>query len=346
MRIFITGATGYIGRVVVEQAIAEGHSVRGLSGGDEGDPRLNTLGATPVRGELASVDLLSTESAAADAVFHLGFIHDFTRDFSEILQIDKTAVDALSEPLRGTDIQLVITSGTAAVTPDAAGGETTEESPLSEVFARRHRTESERHALRKSDDGVRVSSLRLPPYVYGRGGSYFLPLLIQMAAKSGESIYVGDGGLRTSDVHVDDAAALYLLAAKSAKPGRGLQRHRLDQRHVEGACDDRDSARRSCSLSQPRRGGNAVGTVSDVIRELGESSVEPETARAIGVAAEGRRHALGRSIGVISRDDGGASARGDLSPANRRLQNPRGRVATSGPFKQKSGSNAPAFLLV
>ncbi|MEO7085232.1 MAG: NAD-dependent epimerase/dehydratase family protein [Gemmatimonadaceae bacterium] len=133
MRIFITGATGYIGRVVVEQAIAEGHSVRGLSGGDEGDPRLNTLGATPVRGELASVDLLSTESAAADAVFHLGFIHDFTRDFSEILQIDKTAVDALSEPLRGTDIQLVITSGTAAVTPDAAGGETTEESPLSEV---------------------------------------------------------------------------------------------------------------------------------------------------------------------------------------------------------------------
>jgi nucleoside-diphosphate-sugar epimerase len=121
--------------------------------------------------------------------------------------------------LRGTGKALVVTSGTAIVEPDPAGGETTEDSPLSQTFVLKDRILSERHALRLREDGVRVSAIRLPPYVYGRGGSFFVPLLMQMAAKAGESIYVDNGSLRTSGVHVDDAATLYLLAARAAKAG-------------------------------------------------------------------------------------------------------------------------------
>jgi nucleoside-diphosphate-sugar epimerase len=219
MRIFITGATGYIGRVVTELALAEGHAVYGLSRSEDGDARVKALGATAVRGELTSLEVLRQQSAQAEAVLHLGFIHDFTMDYEEVLRIDAAAVDALGEPLRGTGKALVITSGTAVVDPDPAGGETTEDSPLAQTFVLRHRIRSERHALALSERGVRVSAIRLPPYVYGRGGSYFLPLLMQMAAKAGESVYVGDGSLRTSGVHVDDAAALYLLAARRAKAG-------------------------------------------------------------------------------------------------------------------------------
>jgi nucleoside-diphosphate-sugar epimerase len=219
MKIFITGATGYIGRVVAERAIAEGHTVRGLSRSEEGDARLRALGATPVRGELDSFEVLRQESRQAEAVLHLAYIHDFTIDHEEVLRIDAAAVDALGEPLHGSGKPFVITSGTAMVEPDPAGGETTEEAPISTTFVLTGRIRSERHALRLGDDGVRVSAIRLPPYVYGRGGSYFAPLLMQMAAIAGESIYVDEGNLRTSDVHVDDAAELYLLAANKAKAG-------------------------------------------------------------------------------------------------------------------------------
>lgn len=219
MRIFVTGATGYIGRVVTERAIAEGHAVRGLSRNEEGDAQLRALESHPVRGELTSLDVLRQESAEADAVWHLAYIHDFGMDYEEVLRIDAAAVDALGEPLHGTGKALVVTSGTAVVAPDPAGGETTEDSPLSQTFVLKDRIRSERHALRLSEDGVRVSAIRLPPYVYGRGGSTFVPMLMQMAVKASESVYVNDGHLRTSDVHVDDAATLFLLAAKKAKAG-------------------------------------------------------------------------------------------------------------------------------
>lgn len=219
MRIFVTGATGYIGRVVTERALAQGHNVFGLSRSEEGDAKLKALGATPVRGELTNLNVLRKESSKADAVLHLAFIHDWGMDYEEVLRIDMAAVDALGDPLRGTEKALVVTSGTAVVDPDPAGGETTEDSPLSKTFVLKDRIRSERHALSRSKDGVRVSALRLPPYVYGRGGSYFVPMLMEAAAKAGASLYVDNGSLRTSDVHVDDAAELYLLAAKKAKPG-------------------------------------------------------------------------------------------------------------------------------
>ncbi|MCJ1369357.1 hypothetical protein MMC20_000568 [Loxospora ochrophaea] len=219
MKIFITGATGYIGRVVVEKALSDGHTVRGLSRNSDGDARLKALGATPVRGELTSLDVLRQESAQADMVLQLAYIHDFGMNYEELLRIDAAAVDALAEPLRGTDTPFVITSGTAVTEPDPAGGETAEDAAISFSFPLADRIRSERYALRLWESGVRVSALRLPPYVYGRGGSFFLPMLIQAAAKAGESIYIDDGAMRSSAVHVDDAAALFLLAAEKAKAG-------------------------------------------------------------------------------------------------------------------------------
>jgi len=218
MRLFVTGATGYIGGVITEQALAAGHMVCGLSRSEQGDAKLRALGATPVRGDLFTLDVLRRESAQAEAVLHLAYIFDWAMDYEEILRVDAAAVDALGEPLRGTNKAFVITSGTAVVAPDPVGGETTEESPLSETFVLKDRIRSERHALDLSGAGVRVSAIRLAPYVYGRGGSG-VAMLMQMAAKAGESIYVDDGWLRTSDVHVDDAAALYLLAADKANAG-------------------------------------------------------------------------------------------------------------------------------
>lgn len=217
MRTFITGANGYIGGSITEQAVAAGHEVYGLSRSEAGDTKLRALGATPVRGDLTALDVLRRESADADAVLHLAYSPGLG-DYEEVLRLDAAAVDALGGPLRGTGKPLVITSGSALAAPDPAGGETTEESPVTETFFLKDRLRSERHALRLAEDGVRVSAIRLAPYVYGRGGSG-VALLMQMAAKAGESIYVGEGQIRTSSVHVDDAAALYLLAAEKAKAG-------------------------------------------------------------------------------------------------------------------------------
>jgi nucleoside-diphosphate-sugar epimerase len=222
MRIFVTGATGYIGRVVTEQALAQGHTVYGLSRHEQGDALLKSLGATPVRGELTTFDVLSRESSAADMVLHLAYIHDFTMDHNEVLRIDAAAVDALAKPLFKTNKSLVITSGTLVIESDPAGNETNEDSPLSQTSVFKHRIRSEQHALRFAEEGVRVSAIRLPPYVYGRGGSFFIPMLMDLAAKAGESIYVDEGRLRTTGVYVDDAADLYLLAGQKAKAGEAF----------------------------------------------------------------------------------------------------------------------------
>lgn len=217
--IFITGATGFIGRVVTELAIRDGYSVRGLSRSEKGDALLTSLGATPVRGDLTSLDILSHESSSADIIFHLAFDHDFSKPYEQILALDTAAVNALASPLAGTDKPLLTTGGTAMVAPDPAGDETNEESPLPEnPMIPRHLAEA--NALAWAQKGVRSISIRLPQYVYGRGTrSGFAALLIKLAVQSGESVYLGDGEYCASNVYVDDAARLYFAAAKQAKAG-------------------------------------------------------------------------------------------------------------------------------
>ncbi|KAK1762906.1 hypothetical protein QBC33DRAFT_519109 [Phialemonium atrogriseum] len=213
-RIFITGASGYIGSVVTELAIADGYAVHGLSRTEASDAKLRALGAVPVRGDLTSLDVLRRESAAADVVIHLATAYVFgdPDGYAAALPIDNAAADALADGLAGTDKPLVVTSGTLAVAADPSGAETTESSPP-DPNPINTRIDAERHALSLAGRrGVRVMAVRLAPYVYGRGGSG-VKLFLDMSARAGSVACVGGGANRTTVVHVDDAARLYLLAA-------------------------------------------------------------------------------------------------------------------------------------
>ncbi|CZR66500.1 related to Weak similarity to Y.pseudotuberculosis CDP-3,6-dideoxy-D-glycero-L-glycero-4-hexulose-5-epimerase [Phialocephala subalpina] len=192
----MTGATGYVGGTITEYAVKEGYEVHGLSRTEQGDEKLKALGATPVRGDLTALDILRHESSQADIILHLAILMQF-HDYEKVLSTDAAAVDAMCEPLVGTGKPFIMTSGTALVAP-----------------APNHDT-----CIDVVKKGIRVNSIRLAPFVYGRGGSGFLSIMMQTAVKNGESIYIGDGSTCTSVANVDDTARLYLLAAKSSQPG-------------------------------------------------------------------------------------------------------------------------------
>jgi nucleoside-diphosphate-sugar epimerase len=219
-RIFMTGASGYIGSVVAQQAIQQGYNVCALSRTERSDEKIRNLGATPVRGGLQSYAVLLEQSAQADIVFHLAdaWAGNFGKmEYDEVVRIDVGAVDAIGEGLKGTSKPLVITSGTLVVAAHPDGLETDEESAISEKPLN-DRIKSEQHALGLRSQGINVSAIRLPPWVYGHGGSG-VRLFMAMFTDMKEVFYVDQGSAPTSVVHVDDAAQLYLLAAKKAQPG-------------------------------------------------------------------------------------------------------------------------------
>jgi nucleoside-diphosphate-sugar epimerase len=218
MRIFMTGASGYIGSVVAEKAVEQGHTVVGLARSEASQQKLKKLGVTPLPGDLESLDLLTRAAADSDAVLHLGFVHEFHRPYSELLAIDIAAIRAMGKGLAGTGKPLLMTSGTGVTEPDPNGDETNEDSPITRTPLA-ERTTAERAALELEKDGVHPVVVRLAPYVYGRGGSVFAPALLQAAAANGVSPYVGDGTQLTSSADVDAAAELYLLAAEKAEAG-------------------------------------------------------------------------------------------------------------------------------
>jgi nucleoside-diphosphate-sugar epimerase len=218
MRIFMTGASGYIGSVVAEKAVEQGHTVVGLARSQASQEKLKKLGVTPLAGDLESLDLLTRAAAESDAVLHLGFVHEFHRPYSELLAIDKAAIRAMGKGIAGTGKPLIMTSGTGVTEPDVNGGETNEDSPLTNSPLR-ERTEAEETALALQSEGIRPIVMRLAPYVYGRGGSVFVPALLKAAAEHGFAFYVGDGSALTSSAEVDATAQLYLLAAEKADAG-------------------------------------------------------------------------------------------------------------------------------
>jgi nucleoside-diphosphate-sugar epimerase len=217
MNIFVTGATGYIGKVVVEHAVRAGHAVEGLARNQESAAKVSQLGAKPVVGDLQSFDVLTAAASRADAVLHLAYIHDFSIDYSIVIDTEVKAVSALAEGAQGSPI--ITTSGTALAAPAPDGEETDETAPINEDFVLGQRAYAERAVLDLAKRGTHIVSVRLPPYVYGRGGSYIVPLLMQQAAKHGVSAWVNATVKRTSDVDVDDVARFYLAAAKSAPAG-------------------------------------------------------------------------------------------------------------------------------
>ncbi|KAE9572103.1 hypothetical protein CGMCC3_g11879 [Colletotrichum fructicola] len=217
-RIFITGASGHIGSEIIRLALADGHSIRALSRTPESDTKLRSLGAVPVRGDLASLAVLRIESAAADAVLHLATAYVFGgAPYESIRHIDFAAVGVIADGLAGTDKPLVATSGTLIVAADPAGAETDEASPIgpNELHTRML---TETYTLSLQDRGIRVMAVRLAPSVHGRGRSGVAQLM-DMGAKAGCITVIDGGGNRTTTVHVDDAARLYLLAAEKGKVG-------------------------------------------------------------------------------------------------------------------------------
>ena len=212
MRVFVTGATGFIGRATVPELIRAGHKVTGLSRSEANAGALAAMGADVHPGSLEDLDSLKRGAAAADGVIHLGFIHDFSR-FAENGQIDKRAIEAMGSVLEGTDKPFIVTSGVALLTP---GRLSTEEDPAHSDGVPRV---SEAAAFAFTPRGVRAMAVRLPQVHGGEGKCGLLEFALNIAREKGVSAYIGDGGNRWAAGYRLDVARLYRLALEKGVAG-------------------------------------------------------------------------------------------------------------------------------
>ena len=210
MRVFVTGATGFIGSAVVPELLGAGHAVVGLARSDASAARLESAGADVLRGELSDLDALRRGASETDATIHLAFVHDFA-NFASSVETDATAIAAMAGALEGTGKALVTASGLLGL----PSGRVVTERDVPGYAPRAT-------ALAAAARGVRASAVRLAPSVHGPGDGGFVPALIDIARARGAAAYVGDGSGCWPAVHVLDAATLFRLAVESAPAGSVL----------------------------------------------------------------------------------------------------------------------------
>jgi nucleoside-diphosphate-sugar epimerase len=218
MRVFVTGASGFIGSAVVPELIAAGHHVVGLARSDTSAEALAAAGAEVHRGDLHDLESLRSGAAASDGVIHLAYIHDFSQ-VDENARINHRAIEVFATVLEGSDRPLVIASGTAGLPPGRVATERDVVDPSRPMPAR---AASEELALSLAGRGVRSSSVRLAPTVHGDGDHGFMARLVRIAREAGVSGYIGDGTNRWPAVHRLDAAHLFCLAVENAPAGSVL----------------------------------------------------------------------------------------------------------------------------
>jgi nucleoside-diphosphate-sugar epimerase len=227
MRVFITGASGWIGSAVVPELIDAGHQVTGLARSDASAAALTAAGAGVQRGTLDDLGTLRSAAAASDGVIHLAFKHDvaFSGDFQGAADADRRAVETFGEALAGTGRPFLIASGTLGLAPGQVATERDGRDPgaaahLSGGPRTRHATAL--MTLSLASRGVRSSVVRLPPTVHGEGDHGFLATLVGIDRDHGVSGYIGDGTNRWPAVHRLDAAHLFCLALERAPAGSVL----------------------------------------------------------------------------------------------------------------------------
>ena len=213
MRVFVTGAAGFIGSAVVPELIAAGHTVVGLARSQVNERALRVMGAEVHRGTLEDLDSLQSGAANADGVIHLAFIHDFSK-FVENGQIDKHAIETMGGALEGTNKPFVVTSGTGLLSPGRLATE--EDVAHSEGFPR----VSEAAGFAFAARGVRATAVRLPQVHGGEGKAGFVGYLYEVAKAKRLSAYVGDGSQRWPSAHRRDVAMLYRLALEHGVAGK------------------------------------------------------------------------------------------------------------------------------
>ena len=209
MRVFVTGAAGFIGTETTRELIAHGHQVTGLARSDDNVATLEQLGAKVLRGSLQDLESLQRGARDADGVIHLAFIHDFTK-FAENGAIDKTAIEAMGDVLEGTHKPFIVTSGTGLIAPGV-------------LITEEMRRDSSPHVPRVSEQaglayasrGVRAMTIRLPQVHGAAGKAGLISYLVELARQKGAAAYVGEGSERWAAAHRQDVARLYRLVLEN-----------------------------------------------------------------------------------------------------------------------------------
>jgi len=238
MRVFVTGATGFIGSAIVRELIGAGHQVLGLARTDRSAKALRSAGADVHRGTLEDTKSLRRGAAASDGVIHMAFIHDIShmplsarlrivfgglpggiamRFMTTTVRTDRRAIEAIGDALAGSKRPFIVTVGTLGMTPGELATEDDMADPKAIGAARS--IPSEQAVLKLPPRGVRAMVMRLPPSVHGDGDTGFIPRLIDTARKKGVSAYVGDGSNRWPAAHRLDVAHLYRLALEKGAAG-------------------------------------------------------------------------------------------------------------------------------